>query len=104
MSEMAFILLTAVILSGAIMDAVLGIWVDILGTHEHFDGVTLAPDGKQLSLDYYDYPEPGAQRFFHYVISLHSSPKLITGHSPISVDAEQELAYEDIPRDVIHDV
>lgn len=74
-----------------------------LRTHEHFDGVSLAPDGKQLNLDYYGYPEPCAQRFFHYVISLDSSPKLLSGHTPISVDAEQELAYEDIPRDVIHD-
>ena len=96
-----FELLTAVILS-AIM--VPGTRVDILRTHEHFDGITLAPDGKHLSLDYYDYPEPDAQRFFHYVFSLHSSHKLITGRSPISVDAELELAYEDIPPDVIHDV
>jgi hypothetical protein len=96
-----FELLTAVILS-AIM--VLGTRVDILRTHEHFDGITLAPDGKHLSLDYYDYPEPDAQRFFHYVLSLHSSPKLITGRSPISVDSELELAYEDIPPDVIHDL
>jgi hypothetical protein len=74
-----------------------------LGTHEHFVGITLAPDGNQLSLDYYDYPEPGAQRFFHYVISLQSSPKLLSGHTPISVDAEQELSFEDIPPDIIHD-
>ena len=94
-------MLTAVILSAIIIP---GTRVDILRTHEHFDGITLAPDGKHLSLDYYDYPEPDAQRFFHYVFSLHSSPKLITGRSPISVDAELELAYEDIPPDVIHDV
>ena len=95
-----FELLTAVILSAMMVP---GTRVDILRTHEHFDGITLAPDGKHLSLDYYDYPEPNAQRFFHYVFSLHSSPKLITGRSPISVDAELELAYEDIPQDVIHD-
>jgi len=56
-----------------------------------------------LTLDYSDAPEPGAEQFFHYVISLYSSPKLITGHSPHSVDAEREIAVHEIPSDVIRE-
>jgi hypothetical protein len=78
----------------------------LLRTHAHFDGITLAPDGKQLGLDYHDDPDdlpsPG-EPFFRYVISLHSSPKLITGRSPSGAGAERELAYSDIPQDVIDD-
>jgi hypothetical protein len=57
-----------------------------------------------LTLDYSDAPEPGAEQFFHYIISLHSPPKLITGRSPYSVDEEREIAFDEIPSDVIRDV
>jgi len=32
--------------------------------------ITLASDGRQLALEYLEAPEPGAERFFHYVISV----------------------------------
>jgi len=56
-----------------------------------------------LTLDYSDAPEPGAEQFFHYVISLHSPPRLITGRSPFSAEVEREIAFDEIPSDVIHD-
>jgi hypothetical protein len=66
--------------------------------------ITLAPDGRQLSVEYSEAPEPGAERFFHYVFSLQSRPTLITGHSPYSVDIEKEIDYNEIPSGIIHEV
>ena len=65
--------------------------------------ITLAPDGSKLTLEYSEAPEPGAERFFHYVISIQSKPRLITGHSPYSVDAEQEIDYCEIPAEVVRE-
>jgi hypothetical protein len=65
--------------------------------------ITLAPDGRQLTLEYSEAPEPGAERFFHYVISLQSRPRLITGHSPHSVDTEQEIDYREIPGEIVRE-
>jgi len=66
--------------------------------------ITLSPDGKRLTYEYSEAPEPGFERFFHYVISLQSRPKLITGRSPYSVETEQEVDYSEIPSYIVHDV
>jgi len=66
--------------------------------------ITLAPDGQHLTVEYFKAPEPGAKLFYHYVISLQSEPRLITGHSPYSVDTEQELEYSQIPSGIIDEV
>jgi hypothetical protein len=65
--------------------------------------ITLASDGRQLALEYLEAPEPGAERFFHYVISLQSRPRLITGYSPHSMDTEQEIDYREIPAEVVRE-
>jgi len=65
--------------------------------------ITLTPDGSKLTVEYSEAPEPGAERFFHYVISIRSKPRVITGHSPHSVDAEHEIDYSEIPGEVVRE-
>jgi hypothetical protein len=65
--------------------------------------ITLAPDGSKLTVKYSEAPEPGGERFFHYVVSIQSKPRLITGHSPYSVDTEYEIDYAEIPGDVVRE-
>jgi hypothetical protein len=65
--------------------------------------ITLAPNESQLTLEYSEAPEPGAERFFHHVISIHSRPKLLTGHSQYSVDTEQAIDYCEIPSQVVRE-
>ena len=74
------------------------------GLYTHAVTITLAPDGQHLAVEYSEAPEPGAELFYHYVISLQSGPRLITGHSPYSVDTEQELEYSQIPSGIIDEV
>jgi hypothetical protein len=74
-----------------------------LTTQRQFGGITLAPDGRELTLDYSEAPEPGAERFFHYVFSLQARPKLVTGISRHSIDAERDIAYSEVPSEVIRD-
>ena len=66
--------------------------------------ITLAPDGSKLTVEYSEAPEPGAERFFHYEISIQSKPRLITGHSPYSVDTEHEIGYGEIPDEVVREL
>jgi hypothetical protein len=65
--------------------------------------ITLAPDGSKLVLEYSEASEPGAELFFHYVISPQSRPRIITGYSPHSVDTEQEIDYREIPVEVLRE-
>ena len=67
--------------------------------------ITLAPDGSKLTLQYSDAqaPEPGAERFFHYVISIHSKPRLITWRSPYSIDSEQEIDYNEVSGEIVRE-
>lgn len=65
--------------------------------------VTLAPDGSKLTIEYSEAPDPGAERFFHYVISVNSKSRLLTGHSPLSLDTEQSIEYREIPREVVRE-
>lgn len=65
--------------------------------------ITLAPDGSKLTVKYSEAPAPGAELFFHYVISIQSKPRLIIGHSPYSVDTEHEIDYGEIPGEVVRE-
>jgi hypothetical protein len=78
-------------------------WLALVPTHEHFDGISLTRDGRELTLDYSDHFEPGPKLFSHYIFSLHALPKLVTGNSPHTITSERTIAYNDIPDDVLGD-
>ena len=65
--------------------------------------ITLAPDGSTLTLEYSEASEPGTECFFHYVISIRSKPRLITGHSRYSLDTEQEIVYCEILSEIVRE-
>jgi hypothetical protein len=68
--------------------------------HSHFDGVSLAPDGGSLWLDYFDR-DPGGTRFcFRYVLSADAPPRLISGYTHEDSRLNYEIPLERVPRHV----
>jgi len=68
--------------------------------HGRFDGAAITPDGRSLSLDYFDH-DPGGTRFcFRYIISVHAPPRLVSGYTHEDSRLDYEITYERIPRHV----
>lgn len=72
-------------------------------TYFSFEGITLAPDGRELTLDYSDPDQGGTKLCFRYAISLQSPPKLVTGYAHETDRSEREIGYNQIPQDVLRD-
>jgi hypothetical protein len=71
-------------------------------TYYWFDGIALAPDGRELILEYADPDQGGTKLCFRYIISLDSSPKLLIGYSYEIDRSEREIGYDEIPQDVFN--
>ena len=71
--------------------------------HSFFDGVTLAPEGRYLILDYFDPDQGGTRLSFRYTISLKGETWLATGYGLEEGRMGKEIAYEDVPKDVLQD-
>jgi hypothetical protein len=67
------------------------------------NGISLAPDGRELTLDYSDPDQGGTRLCFRYVITPQSSPRLITGYAHESHRSPREISYDQIPQDVFSD-
>lgn len=72
-------------------------------TYYWFERIALAPDGRELTVDYADPDQGGTKLCFRYVISLQSPPRLITGYAHESGRSESEIGYDQIPQDVFRD-
>jgi hypothetical protein len=71
--------------------------------HSHFEGVSLAPNGCELLLDYFDHDQGGTRLCFRYVLPLGASPKRITGYAHESSRSEREIRFGEIPRHVFRE-
>jgi hypothetical protein len=72
-------------------------------THAHFDGITLAPGGQELILEYSDPDQGGTRLRYRYLISLTAPPRLVTGYGPEIGTSGDEIGYQEIPEDVLCD-
>lgn len=71
--------------------------------HGHLDGISLAPDGRELFLDYFDYDQGGTRLCFRYVLPLSASPKRITGYAHKSSRSEHKIGFGEIPLQIFRD-
>ena len=71
--------------------------------HEYFEGVALAADGQYLFLDYFDADGP-TRLCFRYTISRQGETWLATGRNLFEPGRlGKEIAYGDMPKDVLRD-
>ena len=71
--------------------------------HSHFEGVSLAPDGVELSLDYFDWDQGGTRLCFHYVFRPDAPLRLFTGYADDGDRRAQPIIADEIPVHVVSD-
>ncbi|HEY1677918.1 MAG TPA: hypothetical protein VGG04_09445 [Candidatus Sulfotelmatobacter sp.] len=72
-------------------------------THSFFEGVALASDGRYLILEYFDPDQGGTRLCFRYTISFKGKTWLASGYGLEPGGVGKEIAYEEIPKDVLED-
>lgn len=68
--------------------------------HSRFNGAALAPDGRSLSLDYFDHDQGGTRFCFRYVLSASAPPRLVSGYTHEHSRLDYEIPIERIPHHV----
>ena len=76
---------------------------DSLPTYFSFEGITLASNGSELTLDYSDPDQGGTKICYRYVVALRFPPRLITWYAHEGSNSEREIGYDQIPADVFRD-
>ena len=76
---------------------------DFKRTHFYSEGITLSQDGGMMLLGYADPDQGGTRLYFRYIISPYASPRMATGYTGPGVGPESEIAFRELPKDVVED-
>ena len=71
--------------------------------HSQFDGVSLSPNGGELSLAYFDWDQGGTRLCFRYIFGLAAPLRLLTGYAHESGRREKQIIADEIPYHVVAD-
>jgi len=77
--------------------------LDFRRTYFSFEGIALASNGSELTLDYSDPDQGGTKICYRYVVALRFPPTLITWYAHEDRNSGREIGYDQIPADVVRD-